>query len=1078
MSMIKIFRFCRRSFCESKLSLSVLIIACLSCVASFKTFAEIAAEVIGDTVKVEVAPGSAEGAALRLVWDEKDFGEDVEAWANGVDFVESIPVEGGTYELSRSQLAIGKEATLRVLAVSKDKYSILNLVSLKSDGAYLDTGIIDNDCTGVEFGASVPEGDSWHTAFFGSANSRWEAKNGLTICKDGQNWQKWVIVVDGSNVGTGSGNGWAVRNDLVIRDGSVDMNGTAVGEAYSSGVVGSSGANIFLGRAADTTSVIRQDWYYLKLYGTDGLPVRDYVPAKRLSDDAVGFFDKVDNSFSLSSGDASFIAGSTVIETRTVYSTLMSSDSFTVPATTLAIAGDAITVRVPVAIADAAKVYLAWDAQDRGENLADWSRYQVLDGDVTSAGGEFEASVSALEIPDEASIRAFVIAGSYHEATLLTMSGEGAYVDTGIKDTVCSGVELGAAIKNGSAWHTAFFGSENSRWEAAKGGLTICKDGQDWMKWIIVVNGVNLGATSTGRGWEKQNDLSIRNGVVTFNETVVTSELTASALGLSGKTIHIGTAANVSDTVIEQDWSYMRLYGIDGGLIADYRPAKSIEEGTAGFFDVVNREFHPASGGTGFVAGEELEQVYFVCKDTSVAMPVNAAAVVEAEWIGKDDNLENAANWLCRNSAGELVEGAVPGNKAVVRMVGSIPSSFDGSQNYAGVVFGDAVLTADCPLQKFSRVGIEGTLNLTGHVLSATGLSGDGRIESFEAGGELHLMIAEGKTEEIALVELAGFLKVVKSGAGELIFAKDGQSFEGGVEIVEGKVRGNAPGASVGTRFGKEGNVITVDEAGTLDVYQDEGGFSAYEIVLAGGTLMNSLGQQNALKRNFSVIRLTADSYLAYDVSLALTGDAKGYLEVDLGGHCLTVNGYTSWGMLDVKYMNLKNGELFVKTRRLRVGLENGDWLNADEATIRIGAQAYVDLLGGINGGNVICETTTKNWESEWQNAIYVSGLFVPVTDRGNGIVKLLNGATLDCSARADAVVAPLRFDDGAVIKVVSGKKKTGAHLMAWTEETIPANLSTLKFQLIGEPAEAGRRVEIKEDGLYLSAVKFFVSVR
>ena len=138
----------------------------------------------------------------------------------------------------------------------------------------------------------------------------------------------------------------------------------------------------------------------------------------------------------------------------------------------------------------------------------------------------------------------------------------------------------------------------------------------------------------------------------------------------------------------------------------------------------------------------------------------------------------------------------------------------------------------------------------------------------------------------------------------------------------------------------------------------------------------------------------------------------------------------------------------------------------------------YVDLLGGIKGGNVICETTTKNWESEWQNAIYVSGLFVPITDRGNGIVKLLNGATLDCSARADAVVAPLRFDDGAVIKVVCGKKKTGAHLMAWTEETKPANLSTLKFQLIGEPAEAGRRVEIKEDGLYLSAIKFFVSVR
>ena len=49
--------------------------------------------------------------------------------------------------------------------------------------------------------------------------------------------------------------------------------------------------------------------YSLKLYRPQTTLVRDYVPAKRLSDNAVGFYDKVNNTFSPSATETAFVDG-------------------------------------------------------------------------------------------------------------------------------------------------------------------------------------------------------------------------------------------------------------------------------------------------------------------------------------------------------------------------------------------------------------------------------------------------------------------------------------------------------------------------------------------------------------------------------------------------------------------------------------------------------------------------------------------------------------------------------------------------------------------------------------------------
>jgi len=49
-------------------------------------------------------------------------------------------------------------------------------------------------------------------------------------------------------------------------------------------------------------------WSHVSLDGADGNLIRDYVPAQRMSDNAVGFYDRVEKTFQTSEGSEAFVA--------------------------------------------------------------------------------------------------------------------------------------------------------------------------------------------------------------------------------------------------------------------------------------------------------------------------------------------------------------------------------------------------------------------------------------------------------------------------------------------------------------------------------------------------------------------------------------------------------------------------------------------------------------------------------------------------------------------------------------------------------------------------------------------------
>ena len=89
-----------------------------------------------------------------------------------------------------------------------------------------------------------------------------------------------------------------------------------------------------------------------------------------------------------------------------------------------------------------------------------------------------------------------------------------------------------------------------------------------------------------------------------------------------------------------------------------------------------------------------------------------------------------------------------------------------------------------------------------------------------------------------------------------------------------------------------------------------------------------------------------------------------------------------------------------------------------------------------------------------------------------------MDGATLDCSTRRDAVATALKFADFATIQIAASGRKDGDLLVGWDEATKPINLETLKFKLIDAEARLGMRVQVREEGLILLGPAFVISIR
>ena len=116
-----------------------------------------------------------------------------------------------------------------------------------------------------------------------------------------------------------------------------------------------------------------------------------------------------------------------------------------------------------------------------------------------------------------------------------------------------------------------------------------------------------------------------------------------------------------------------------------------------------------------------------------------ASNVAEFAWwtgAGNDGDPANPENWTCVNASGDEIEDGLPSSSTIVYLGGDTASAItlQPSSQYAlapsGCVVSNCTLAADCDWRTFGTLEVASgcTLNLNGHKLYATGISGSGTI--------------------------------------------------------------------------------------------------------------------------------------------------------------------------------------------------------------------------------------------------------------------------------------------------------------------------------------------------------------
>ena len=202
-------------------------------------------------------------------------------------------------------------------AVLPAGYAVLEYV--ESTGAqYIDTGISSRtDNSGsvkVVADISYEGGDAAaYTPLLGASNPNgnvvglWispsSSKNYWTICNN----DKWLcggLVVSGRRQSIVAA--WKTKYQNISTNGVANVlntaNATANTVSYSMYLPARN-------KGGTLEKMGKFKMYSVKIYRPDTTLVRDYVPAKRLSDNAVGFYDKVNNTFSPSATETAFVDG-------------------------------------------------------------------------------------------------------------------------------------------------------------------------------------------------------------------------------------------------------------------------------------------------------------------------------------------------------------------------------------------------------------------------------------------------------------------------------------------------------------------------------------------------------------------------------------------------------------------------------------------------------------------------------------------------------------------------------------------------------------------------------------------------
>ena len=580
-------------------------LAAVVAIAAISSFGDVAYSIDGNTLTVTASSAYAR-KGLKLLWDSADKGDVVANWSNSSLIVDSVPSGGGTYAIDLAALGITNGTPCRI--ASYEHFARLNMLKQPGKKTYINTGVFDYDVYGIRFGFYSFAKTKNYAACIGSS-----VTNGFAICANSATRVTAYVVWRGTalperpnvNYRTDTTADISKINEFAFTNGIFMLNGTTVNSSLGTGVaVGNARSEICIGTTYDDAGkeALYGWWSHVSLDGADGNMIRDYIPAKRATDNAIGFYDRVENVFQTSDGSVAFDAGTPTGETF--------EGDFAMATATFANLGlsarkSTLTIDVPSCCAGE-RLTILWDASDKGDDVSAWAHSAVVAD--SAVAGSYSVHMSSLGIRNGDVCR-IVAWNTYLPLDMLKQNSYLSYVNTGIVDSDVYGVRFGyysVALKSKTAPCIGSIGTSG-------GGFLVYCDNTTRTNISVVLRGsglpehppVKYGESSSINDASMINEFAFTNGLFALNGEIVNSNIGVGLpVGAKRRQMDVGTAYHYQNgNAMYGWWSHVSFDGADGGRILDYIPVKRTSDDTVGFWDKVTKRFMASSGTGEFTAG-------------------------------------------------------------------------------------------------------------------------------------------------------------------------------------------------------------------------------------------------------------------------------------------------------------------------------------------------------------------------------------------------------------------------------------------------------------------------------------------
>ena len=360
-------------------------------------------------------------------------------------------------------------------------------------------------------------------------------------------------------------------------------------------------------------------------------------------------------------------------------------------------------------------------------------------------------------------------------------------------------------------------------------------------------------------------------------------------------------------------------------------------------------------------------------------------------------------------------------------------------------VAADYTLAADESVDAALTVNSGATVDLAGHKLTVKGLgTAAGTITSSVVGGVLEIDVPSGQTVENTSVTLAGSLRFVKRGAGTFIPTKLYQPYTGGNEIAAGTVKLSTAHNQHDGYFNELGGAASTTSSGggyaEVDILPEatvdqngQTGLRSYMFVLKGGTLTNTgadIGTSNAALFHFRLAE-TERSYFTVPHSTGFYKDLDGETTLDLGGKTLQMD-IAPGKSFNLNNTTMSNGTFDIRSGGFLVTFRNPS--DARTVDFKVNCAMNLGYSLDVHDYEALYGDPRYNLGTA---ALNVYGTFRPSSHNCFHICKMMDGSTIDLSARTNALPRVSAFSNvGDSFALANGGtgtgKPAGFRIAAW----------------------------------------------